>query len=89
MVINGKKNNKPDMLDFAPFAVAYHQTCILLGRHPAITLSFTPRCAYYSCTLINSATLALTSAVFETTAEPALQRHSSDSLSESALKYIS
>lgn len=78
MVINVGKKNEPDIpLDFDQFPAAYHQTCILLGHHPTITSSFIPHCASYPCTLIISATLALTSAVFETTAEPALQRHSS------------
>lgn len=76
MVINvGKKINEPDMLDFASFPAAYRQMCIRLGHHPAIMLSFTPRCASYPS--IISATLTLTSTVFETTEEPALQRCSS------------
>lgn len=52
-----------------------------LGRHLSITLSFTPRCTFYPCTLIISAPLALTSAVVSHTAQPVLQRCSSSALS--------
>lgn len=52
-----------------------------LGCHLSITLSFTPRCTFYPCTLIISAPLALTSAVVSHTAQPVLQRCSSSALS--------